>query len=308
IFTKFLNKYQTMILTHDKVFFEFVKLQIRQKSELTLWQISELYEGKTEDGQLYPVYIDGDLGYLEKAKKYFEAKDYTASAVYIRKEFDKLISERLPKEHIISIDGEYKNLSHLWKICLDRYKLLKHPITKDIEEAFAQTKLMLLNPQAHHSLSYPVYRLELLKAFKLISDIQTKYPVPASQLVLSKGMKLLFEHPTLNYSCEIELCTDFSIDGLNGQTSIILPKCKTLTWQYQGTEFWDFNNSTQLAIDEIRKFQKKTQRIDKTIDFLINHLNLNITKEMIINNTSIPNNIWTLSEVLTKAGISLDQS
>lgn len=291
-------------MTHDKVFFEFIKLYIRQKSSLSAWHISELYSGTNSTNKSYPVYIDESLGYHEKAEKYFEAKDFTTCALYIRKELEQLVLERLPAEYLITMDGKFKDLSFCWDRCVDRYINLGHSISNDVKEAFQQTKLMLLNPQAHHDLSHPVYRLELEKAFKLISDLKTHYPLPTSTILLSKGMQMQFRHPTLNYTINLELLTDFSIDGLNGSTIISLPKCKILIWQYNGTPFWDINKSKSLTETEILKVQGRTDKLDKIRENLKKYNILAITNDMFKDNAKLLNGIWTLSEILTKAGIT----
>lgn len=305
IFDKYLDKYQILILTHDKIFFEFVKLYIRQKSSLTAWQISELYAGKTKTGANYPVFIDGDFGYFEKAEKYFEAKDYTACALYIRKELERLVTERLSPEHIQTIDGKFKDLSFYWERCVERYTKLGHPITPEIKEAFDQSKLMLLNPQAHHDLSHPVYRLELENAFKLISEIKANYPIPASTILLSKGMQMQFKHPTQNYTFDLELLTDFSLDGLNGATSINLPKCKVLNWQFNGNPFWNIAGSKSLTAAEIKSVQERTDKLDKIRNNLKKDGTLAITDDIFKDNTTLLNGIWTLTEILTKAGVTI---
>jgi alpha-D-ribose 1-methylphosphonate 5-triphosphate synthase subunit PhnL len=300
VFEKYIDKYQVLILTHDKMFYEFVKLYIRQKSKLADWQITELYAGKDKTtGNGYPVLIEGDFGYFEKAQKYFEAKDYTACALYIRKELESLVIERLPDEYHITIDGKFKDLAYYWERCVERYQKLAFPITADIKESFEQTKLMLLNPQAHHDLFHPVYKLELEKAFKLIADIKTHCPIPESIILLSKGMKLKFKHPTQNYTFDFELLSDFSVEGLNGATTTVLPKCKVSTWQFNGTDFWDFTTSKAVVLRKPIE-QSLKQIIDThTSNFRVP---LAITQDMFVDNTTLTNGIWTLKEVINKSG------
>ena len=300
VFEKYIDKYQVLILTHDKMFYEFVKLYIRQKSKLADWQITELYAGKDNtSGNGYPVLIDGDFGYYEKSQKYFEAKDYTACALYIRKELENLVIERLPDEYHITVDGKFKDLAYYWERCVERYQKLTFPIAADIKESFEQTKLMLLNPQAHHDLSHPVYKLELEKAFKLIDDIKTRCPIPTATILLSKGMKLQFQHPTKNYTFDFELVSDFSVDGLKGATTTVLPKCKVLTWQFNGTDFWDFTTSKAVVIK--RPIEQNLKQIIDTHTANV-RVPLTITQDMFVNNTRLTNGIWTLKEVMDKSG------
>ena len=89
----------------------------------------------------------------------------------MRKELEKLVIERLPLEFTKAIENQFHNLSHLWKLCVERYENLNFPISPEIKSAFEQTKLVVLNPQAHHNITIPVYRIELEKAFKLVTDL-----------------------------------------------------------------------------------------------------------------------------------------
>ncbi len=303
IFEKYLDKYQVLILTHDKMFFEFVKLFIKQKSKLSEWQISELYAGKDKGGNGYPVMIDGAFGYFEKAEKYFEAHDYTTCALYIRKELERIVTERLPEEFLTNIDGKFKDLQYYWDRCVERYTKLGHPISLPVKESFEQTKLMLLNPQAHHDLSHPVYKLELEKAFQLIKDLVASYPLPTAITLLSKGMKLQFKHPTQNYTFDFELLSDFSTDGLNGATTTVLPKCKVLTFQFDGKEFWDVENNVKYSDAVIASIQAATDsNLTKVKTRLKGIVALAITDNIFLDNTKITNGIWSLKEVIQKSG------
>lgn len=303
IFNNYIDKYQIFILTHDKMFFEYVKLFISQKSPLGKWKINELYEGKDDvTGNSYPILIDSEFDSFEKAEKYFKAKDYTTCALYIRKELEKLVIERLTDDFKVSIDGKYRDLSFLWEKCISRYEKLNHPFSNLIKDGFQQTKLMLLNPQAHHNLSHPVYKLELEKAFKLIQDIKTGYPLPTATILLSKGMKLQFKHPSQNYTFDFELLSDFYTDGLNGSNTTVLPKCKILTWEFDGKQFWIIHENKILETDKINKLLLRTDKLNKIIENLKKDSTLAITDEMFLDNTKLTNGIWTLKEIIYKSG------
>jgi hypothetical protein len=55
-------------------------------------------------------------------------------------------------EEQLTLDGKFTDHSHYWIRCVDSYKKLGKAIKPDNKETFNKTKLMLLNPQAHHSL------------------------------------------------------------------------------------------------------------------------------------------------------------
>jgi ribosomal protein L39E len=122
-----------------------------------------------------------------------------------------------------------------------RYETLKKPITDDLKKLFKETKLMVLNPQAHfQDISLPIYKVELEKAFELIKLLKQNYPIPQYTIALSKGMKMQFKHPTARYTFDFELSSDFFIENLNGTENITYPKCIISSWQFNNRIFWDF--------------------------------------------------------------------
>jgi len=304
ILKEYLDKYQVLILTHDRVLFDYIMSQIKLHSKLGLWCFKEMYVGQNKTTEIkYPVIIDGESDYLAKAEKYFEAKDFTTSLMYLRKELEKLVVERLPDEFLTDISGKFKDLSLLWDLCVDRYQKLGHPVSDEIKRAFQLTKLTLLNPQAHHVLSYPVYRSELEKAFALIAEIKSNYPIPESKILISKGMILQFRHPIQNYTIDFELLSDFQIDGLNGSSSVLLPLCKVLTWQSGGNLYWNNRTNSIETNRNIENIKQRRDKLDKIKGNLKKDTVLAITDVMFIENTFIINGLWSLKEILDKSGV-----
>src|SRR5690606_12389180 len=93
----FTKDYQLLFLTHDKNLFDFVSFKIKKLHDPAEWVFKEMYAGKdVASKKEYPILIESDLEFIDKAKKYFDAKDYTAASIYIRKELEKIVNERLP--------------------------------------------------------------------------------------------------------------------------------------------------------------------------------------------------------------------
>lgn len=301
---KFTEDYQLLFLTHDKNLFDFVANKIKQWDKLDNWVLKEMYAGKrpTSNNE-YPIIIDSELEFIDKAKKYFDAKDYTASSIYIRKELEKIVSERLPDELKYKADGSFLSLQTLWGNMVVRYEALNKPISDDIKKSFSETKLMVLNPQAHfQNIAMPVYKVELEKAFDLITDLKDNYPIPKFTLLLTKGMKLQFKHPTDNYTFDFELLNEFSVDELAGVLIPKFPKCRVLGWQYNGTDFWDWNdNAARIPVNPIeqRLEQIKNQHTTNV------RVPLNISSEMFDTKTSIINSVWTLKDLIDRANITI---
>jgi energy-coupling factor transporter ATP-binding protein EcfA2 len=300
----FTKDYQLLFLTHDKNLYDFVSFKIKKLHDPEEWIFKEMYAGKDiASKKEYPIIIDSDLEFIDKAKKYFEAKDYTAASIYIRKELEKIVNERLPAELKYKSDGSFLSLQTLWGNMINRYVALSKPISEDIKKSFDETKLMVLNPQAHFQhISMPIYKVELEKAFDLIKDLKAQYPIPQYTLLLTKGMKLLFKHPTDNYSFEFELQSDFYVDELASVMTPKFPKCGIIKWQYNGTDFWDFqDNAPKIPAKQI---EQKLEQI-KARHIANVAVPLNIDSAMFDSNTKIIDSVWTLKDLIDKVGITI---
>lgn len=200
------------------------------------------------------------------------------------------------------VDGNYLSLESLWTNMCKRYEALNNPISDDIKKLFKESKLLVLNPQAHfQEISLPIYKTELENALYLINEIKTRFPIPLYTILLNKGMKLKFQHPKEDYSFEFELISDFYIDGMSGTQVIEIPKCRVLSWQFENKTFWDFDKNVQITLSKPIE-QKLNQIRDRHIANIA--IPLNITNDMFIENISIENSIWNLKEVLDKANVT----
>lgn len=300
----FAKNYKIYLFTHEKNFFDFCLYKILQYNDKANWDIKEIYE--PNDLSSKPTIISSEYSYFEKAEKYFKAKDFVATSLYLRKDFEKTVKERLPKEYARTVDGEYHNLAHYWKLFREHYKNLKIDmdiVSPTMNTYFEQSKTFILNKQAHHNLSVPVYTHELKKVFSILSEIKNTYPIPETKIILSKGMSLKFSHSAQNYSMEFELLDDLRIDKIGVNSSINIPDCNILTWQFNSVEFWDFAKGKQLA----NKPKSTKNKLDFIRDNLVANVfvPLSITDEMFLNNTFIVDGIWSLKELLDKSGISI---
>jgi energy-coupling factor transporter ATP-binding protein EcfA2 len=284
---EYASKYKIYLFTHEKSFFDFCTFKIEQRKKKKEWEIMEIHSGETYTDK--PVIIPSVCNSYDKALKYFKAKDYTTCSLYLRKELEKLVTERLPEEYTKTIDGQFHNLEHYWKLFIERFQRLGIEITPDIKNYFKQSKLLILNPAAHHNLNLPVYKLELERAFALVKDIYDKYPIPKLDIILCKGMKLKFTHPNENYTFEFELEEDFSTNSINTGSEVINPKCKILSWQFNGNNFWDFNKGRNIPYDVLNK-----PIIHDLLKIMRTHLGmqyLNLNVEMFLNNTLVLSNV-----------------
>ena len=261
---------------------DFVDYKIKQHKQDAEWLRKEMYVGEDDiTKREYPIIIDGECDSYTKAKKYYNAKDYVASALYIRKTLEDFIVNLLPAEYCKNAEGKFVELNSLWN------KLLKYSnsIPENIKRRFSQSKLMVLNPSVHYQkLSFPIYKKELSDAIDLIKDLRA-LSISVKTLLIDTESTLIFKHPLQNYTFEFSLKQKM----IRGDQEN--PLCIIKTWQYNDIEFYDFVNN-----NHGNPPRQNECRFDRMIDNLSHVPGLNITREMFIKNTTIGKG--TLEEAL----------
>ena len=277
------DKYQILFLTHDKSLYDFVDYKIKQHKQDVLWVRKELYVGEDNTTKYeIPVIIDGECDLFEKAQKYFSAKDYVASALFVRKSLEKVIGELLPIELIKKAEGGFVGLQTLWDKLIDFYSHNGKSIDLEIVRLFEDSKLLVLNPSAHYQrLSTPIYRNELKTAFTLYNEI-VKLQRIERELVIEAGKLFEFDYPTANYYCEFKLMKDLVI--IEGEHLIgMMPKCSDIKWKYNEIDYYNFETGVQ---DLSNPLINATPKLNKFVDGLTK-LPIGITEEIFLNNVMI---------------------
>ncbi|RKU15247.1 hypothetical protein C6500_21410 [Candidatus Poribacteria bacterium] len=169
-------KYQIILMTYDRTFYEMVK---KRKSEDKNWKAVELYCGKV-DGYDIPVYVE-DKTYLERAREYLNANDYKACAVYVRTAYEAIIKGYCEKNNIAVKYREDRNeldSNDFWTLIRDKKitdpksnkqkRLLKLVLVKKIELA----RKFTLNPLSHANIvNIPKKELEdAIEAVEWLED------------------------------------------------------------------------------------------------------------------------------------------
>ncbi|BDD04598.1 AAA family ATPase [Aureibacter tunicatorum] len=288
------NDYQTLFFTHDINLFNFVKNKLKQNKVESSWKIKEMYSHHcAEDKFEKPLIIDSDYSDEEKAKKYFDKKDYTTCSLYLRKSFEKVIREKLPIETIKTADDKFITLNNLWKKFIERANLLGSPVPKSTIDHFEQSKLLILNPQAHYSeLSAPVYKYELDNAFTILDKIKQIH-LTFKKVILMKDCQIKFTHPKEKYWCEYRLIQDFITENNKITT---YPDCKTIKWEYNGQKNTIPSSGKQFTQDQVDKFSKN--KLDSFQDQLKSDTVLNVDRETFLTNTLTVDGGYTLKELL----------
>ena len=142
--------YQIFLTTYDKAWYEIVKQRTAHDGK---WKAVEFYFRQTDEYEI-PVYVENEA-YLDKARKYLDANDYKACAIYLRTAFEAMIEEfcdtkRLPVRY--RRDQDKLDSQDFWdpiKIENQKSNFLDPPLIRDIE----LYRSRILNPLSHTTIT-----------------------------------------------------------------------------------------------------------------------------------------------------------
>ena len=238
---KISDKYKIYLFTHDKAFFNYVCHEIHQSGKTEEW-VYKRVSYNTSDKE--PLILDEHSDYLTKAKHFYEIGDYDTSAIYLRKQLEQSVGELLPYELTVDAKGSFISLEKLWGNLVTFYSNNGKPLDSVMQNLFSDSKLLILNVAAHYQrLSNPIYKIELDKVFKLVDYVRSLEKI-SNKLVIERGKRIVFQHPTIDYKCSFELDSDLEIVQDEHLVARI-PKCKNIRWSYNGVENWDFESNQQ---------------------------------------------------------------
>jgi len=90
------KQFQVIMTTYDNVWYELVRNYFGTEK----WKYTEIYTKSLKDDDFEIPVIINENGYLERAKHYLTEKDYKASAVYLRTEFERIVKTICDKQKI----------------------------------------------------------------------------------------------------------------------------------------------------------------------------------------------------------------
>jgi hypothetical protein len=168
-------RFQIIMTTFDKVWFELVKNYFGNDT----WKYIEIYSKKLDNQDFeMPIILDS-IGFLKKSQQYLDAKDFKASAVYIRTEFERIIKEICYKKRLlVPFKLRQKELDNndLWEAIK-----LQTNIDRQLIEDVEIHRGIVMNPFSHYDLEKPEFERELSYSIEVI-DRLTKYSVSSLQI------------------------------------------------------------------------------------------------------------------------------
>lgn len=210
------SKYQLIILTHDRNFFELLRHRIQRFGQDN-WKYIEMFECDKE-GIPQPYIKESDT-YLAKAEKYFNLKEYEIAGNFLRKEAESFCKDFLPKKYQYTVEYNLHELSGLIQQCL-RFAV-SAGLDKTLFEELDSHRKFVLNPTSHDSYDVPKFNSEIegcLNTLKALREIK-------NESFLKRGEQVEFELTTVDgadtYKFEIKLEDDFRLLKEPGKESVI---------------------------------------------------------------------------------------
>lgn len=162
----FEKDFQVILTTYDKVWFELVRNYFGEDN----WKFVEVYAKKLGDDDFEIPVVKNTDGYLTQAQDYLDQKDYKASAVYIRTEFERLV-KKICEDKSLSVI--YK--SNQKKLKSDDFWTAIKEQTDIGEELVKEIEIhrgTVMNPFCHYDLEKPEFKKELEKTIEAVGKLK----------------------------------------------------------------------------------------------------------------------------------------
>jgi energy-coupling factor transporter ATP-binding protein EcfA2 len=242
---EFFDKFQKLIFTHDKTFYNLCKQRINLSGNSKKWYFKEIYL----DTDVVPQrpFIDNSTDYFEKAEKYLKSFDYPAAANSLRQGLENLIFNIIPEnERYHLIDGVMTSkmlggtLASL-KGILERYN---QDLTT-INDLFIY-KDHILNPLSHDNIRTQVYKEEIQKVISIIPIVKSIETIVLKKLdLIPIVIKLIDTHNVTGDLTEYHISLKEHLLGfklLDGKIHLSRTECVVTQVVFPGGVITPLNN------------------------------------------------------------------
>jgi energy-coupling factor transporter ATP-binding protein EcfA2 len=284
--------YQVFITTYDRNWFDIAKEHINNAQ----WSLMEMYYDRiVQDNpnstqtvlRDEPVIINPSPTYITRAKEYFKAKDYAAASNYLRKEIERLIKSKLPLEYRTTPSenwgtNDITKLDTLIQKLIEYYKDCDEPLALNLSNAISLYRKIILNPQSHDDNKSPTYRIEIEKAFQLISDFESIQLIRKKEL-LPVGSVLSYINPARQYSVVIKLQENQLLYEVGGVKKLSKCNIHITTWSFQGVEYSNCNpRNNQRASDAIiERHCNEDYSLQGIYDLIVHSIGIGATTDLL---------------------------
>ncbi len=242
---EFFDKFQKLIFTHDKTFYNLCKQRINLSGDNKNWHFKEIYL----DTDIVPQrpFIDNSTDYFQKAEKYLKSFDYPAAANSLRQGLENLVFNIIPEnERYQMIEGVMTSkmlggtLASL-KGILERYN---QDLTT-INDLFIY-KDHILNPLSHDNIRTQVYKEEIQKVISLIPIVRSIETIVLKKLeLIPTVIKLIDTHTVTGVLTEYHISIKEHLLGfklLDGKIHLSRTECEVTHAILPGGVVMQLNN------------------------------------------------------------------
>lgn len=177
LFGEYQDKYQLLIFTHDKQFFNIAKHKIESSTFKGNWLFWEFYVNEKDPLIPKPRYFETKTQ-LAIAFNHLQENDYPAAANYLRKQCEHLIETYLPQYCYAVVTKDKSNKNHPLDGMLTNAALFLDRISQPVAIAkineVKQHVEMLLNPLSHTERGVERHKGEIKTVINLLDDLEVE--------------------------------------------------------------------------------------------------------------------------------------
>ncbi len=159
----FEKEYQIIITTFDENWFNLMKNYLDDKE----WRFFRLIIRNTDNGNLPFLIGIENSDYLNKAEYHWQNGDYSAAALYVRIEFERIVT-KYAKERGLRVKFKTNKIEDVWNVVQDNL-----PRSKILCRRVNTYRSILLNPAVHYD-SKPRYKKEVIFAIETVKQLKEK--------------------------------------------------------------------------------------------------------------------------------------
>ena len=179
---------QILIFTHDRSFYETMKMMIRESQQASNWHFYEMLERKSSTFGMPPKPLFySTKTYRDKTEYHLEQGDYPAAANYLRKYCEEQLKRLLPNnlQLVQKSNGEVEraDLNGLISKMESKFCSLHQIAVTDLP-SLSVYRTRLMNPLSHDDVHTAIYKAEIIGAMAEIDKIKL---IADSMSIICKG-------------------------------------------------------------------------------------------------------------------------
>lgn len=214
LFEEYQNKYQLLIFTHDKQFFNIAKHKIEHSTFKDKWLFWEFYVNEKNPLIPKPRHFENETE-LSRALYHLSESDYPAAVNYLRKHTEKLLEKNLPHHLYANIDKEEPNSNYTLDSMLNRavifFQKINEPNVVSSLVDLKQYVKILLNPLSHTERGVQRHKGEIKNVINTLDALATAFSNAEFKVHLKTGELVtltLAKSATLYYKIDVRLLED----------------------------------------------------------------------------------------------------